>query len=181
MAKKIDIVHRLRAITEMNWDADEVTVPVCAEAANEIEVLRRWKAEAMAVLNDWDAVFGMVPQPASALGGSKPMLVAAEIERLWENEDVLHAEIAALLQQLHHLSDAGNSRGKDPVMDEIIEDGFGSRWRKCLRHDCSLHVVRPGKVQCEGDYDGIGCPFDQAELASALKRAIELLGDARRD
>ena len=36
-------------------------------------------------------------------------------------------------------------------MDEVVEDGFGSRWQKCLLSDCSLQVVRPGKVQCDDE------------------------------
>ena len=66
-------------------------------------------------------------------------------------------------------------------MCEIIEDGLGDSWNKCLRRDCSLHVVRPGRVQCEGDYDGIGCPYDQGELITALGRATELLRKANHE
>lgn len=34
-------------------------------------------------------------------------------------------------------------------MGDDIEDGFGGAWSKCLLGDeCSLQVVRPGKVQC---------------------------------
>lgn len=29
-----------------------------------------------------------------------------------------------------------------------IEDGFGNVWRKCHHPFCGLHVVRPGKTQC---------------------------------
>ena len=65
-------------------------------------------------------------------------------------------------------------------MAEVITDGFGSEWEKCLRRDCDLQVVRPGKVQCNGEYDDIGCPHDQAELLTALQCAIELLEEARR-
>ena len=31
-----------------------------------------------------------------------------------------------------------------------VEDGFGSVWVKCSS-DCGLHVVRPGKAQCDCD------------------------------
>jgi hypothetical protein len=30
-----------------------------------------------------------------------------------------------------------------------LDDGFGNMWLKCDRGDCGLHIVRPGKVQCE--------------------------------
>ena len=34
--------------------------------------------------------------------------------------------------------------------NELVEDGFGSTW---VKHgpDCDLHVVRPGKAQCNCD------------------------------
>lgn len=35
-----DIVTRLRDVIELNWEAEEVTDPLCAEAADEIERLR---------------------------------------------------------------------------------------------------------------------------------------------
>jgi hypothetical protein len=36
------------------------------------------------------------------------------------------------------------------VADDIIDDGFGNRWQKCLlKAECSLQIVRPGKVQCD--------------------------------
>ena len=36
-----DIVTRLRDVTVMNWEGDEVTDPLCKEAANEIRRLRK--------------------------------------------------------------------------------------------------------------------------------------------
>ena len=39
-----------------------------------------------------------------------------------------------------------------------VDDGFGNIWERCMRPDCDLDVVRPGKVQCSGDTDAIGCP-----------------------
>lgn len=30
-----------------------------------------------------------------------------------------------------------------------VEDGLGSCWEKCLFSECGLHVVRPGKAQCD--------------------------------
>jgi hypothetical protein len=36
-----DIVTRLRDVTEMSWDGDEITDPLCGQAADEIERLRR--------------------------------------------------------------------------------------------------------------------------------------------
>ena len=39
---------------------------------------------------------------------------------------------------------------RDYLNFPIIEDGFGSAWRTC-HANCSLCVVRPGKVQCDCD------------------------------
>jgi hypothetical protein len=55
--------------------------------------------------------------------------------------------------------------GSEPL---IIEDGFGASWEKCLRSDCSLEVVRPGKAQCEGNLDAIGCPKFVQDLIDGL-------------
>lgn len=41
----------------------------------------------------------------------------------------------------------------DQEPDGMVEDGFGGVWARC-KSDCTLAVVRPGKVQCscqEGD------------------------------
>jgi hypothetical protein len=50
----------------------------------------------------------------------------------------------------------------------VIEDQFGSEWSKCLRLDCTLEVVRPGKVQCDGESDRIGCPYGVQDLIDGL-------------
>ena len=34
----------------------------------------------------------------------------------------------------------------------IVDDGFGSEWVRC-KADCGIQFVRPGKVQCECDFD----------------------------
>lgn len=31
----------------------------------------------------------------------------------------------------------------------IISDGFSCEWQLCDKEDCQLHVVRPGKAQCD--------------------------------
>ena len=33
----------------------------------------------------------------------------------------------------------------------VVDDSFGNAWDKCERFDCGLHVVRPGKVQCDAE------------------------------
>lgn len=59
-------------------------------------------------------------------------------------------------------------------MDNIITDGY-SEWQKCSRTDCDLQIVRPGKVQCKGEHDELGCPptkEDAIEKARLIMREI---------
>jgi hypothetical protein len=44
------------------------------------------------------------------------------------------------------------SPGRKTAVTERVEDGYGNAWEKCLRPDCSLQIVRPGKVQCDDDW-----------------------------
>ena len=66
--------------------ACHTTVPDLVPFLDEIERLRRWKAEAIEVLNRWDAVAVMVP---ARLGERKSETAAAEIERLRAAYDAL--------------------------------------------------------------------------------------------
>ena len=59
------------------------------EMLDEIERLRRWKAEATEVIARWEDVALLVPFDSSTLGQSKADVVKNEIERL-------RAELAAL-------------------------------------------------------------------------------------
>lgn len=43
----------------------------------------------------------------------------------------------------------------DPIDTDRISDGFGTEWERC-GPGCDLHVVRPGKVQCNCTADQ--CP-----------------------
>lgn len=49
-----------------------------------------------------------------------------------------------------------------------IDDGCGCIWQPCIRPDCDLHVVRPGKAECSGESDNVGCPRDTGELIDRL-------------
>lgn len=62
------------------------------------------------------------------------------------------AELFARLApwQLTYLKKITTQGRKGQRIDLLITDEFGSWWEKCERHDCDLHVVRPGKVQCDG-------------------------------
>jgi hypothetical protein len=67
---------------------------------------------------------------------------------------------------------------EESAVAEVITDGFGSEWEKCLRRDCDLQVVRPGKVQCNGDHDEIGCPQSWGGLVDGLCAELEVLAAA---
>ena len=60
-------------------------------------------------------------------------------------------------------------------MPEVIEDGFGGRWVKCKARQCGLHVVRPGKVQCDCDYD----PTGKIEMLESTIATLTAERDAR--
>lgn len=65
-------------------------------------------------------------------------------------------------------------------MGDMVSDGY-TEWEKCSRIDCDLQVVRPGKVQCRGEYDSLGCPHTEAELISTMNKTLKnLLKKARR-
>ena len=53
-----------------------------ADAADEIERLKGWKADALRVIEGWDAVFDMVPRKSEHLGRSKSDVVSARIAEL---------------------------------------------------------------------------------------------------
>lgn len=44
----------------------------------------------------------------------------------------------------------------------VVEDSFGSTWLVCNKPYCDLQVVRPGKVQCNGQFRG-GCGHDESD------------------
>lgn len=69
----IDIVRRIR-LGDNSLTATEVIA--------EIERLRAWKADATAVIEQWETVFDMVTSHSTILGRSKAAIVADEIERL---------------------------------------------------------------------------------------------------
>ena len=53
---------------------------------SELERLRAWKAEAMVVLNEWEAAWEAAGRPG-ALGSSKAQATAEEIRRLVKDEE----------------------------------------------------------------------------------------------
>jgi hypothetical protein len=84
----MDIVEKLRSRYKVicricqHMDSDMGTVhAVMDEAAAEIERLRRWKAEAIGVLEGWNTVWEAAGRPGR-LGDSQFIAVAAEFERL---------------------------------------------------------------------------------------------------
>ena len=60
---------------------------------SEVENLRRWQAEAIEVIEQWEALVELVPEPT--LGQTKWGSVRAEIERLRTENNELIARLAA--------------------------------------------------------------------------------------
>lgn len=87
-----DIVGRLRERSE-NWEIDCKFDPSCddaqmdRDAADEIEQLRRWKAEATEILARWDAVSDTIEIGPNQLGLHKSDLVAIELNDLRAQRD----------------------------------------------------------------------------------------------
>lgn len=70
--------------------------------------------------------------------------------------------------------------GRNIVNRGTISDGY-SEWEKCARIDCDLQVVRPGKVQCRGEHDSLGCPQTETQLIGMMGKAVnKLLKKAKR-
>ena len=64
----------------------------------------------------------------------------------------------------------------EQTMPDVVEDGFGGRWVKCKARQCGLHVVRPGKVQCDCDYD----PTGKIEMLESTIATLTAERDAER-
>ena len=58
---------------------------------------------------------------------------------------------------------------RDEVHTEEAPE-WGMYLEGCHRSDCDLQVVRPGKEQCCGDYDGFGCWWTKADALVGLER-----------
>ena len=75
-----DIVTRLRNVSWLAEEGSEVT-DLAATAADEIEQLRRWKSEAIAVIDQWEAAWEAAGSPGQ-LGDTKSGAMRDEIGRL---------------------------------------------------------------------------------------------------
>jgi len=61
---------------------------------------------------------------------------------------------------------------KKKEIRKTVSDGYASV-ETCARIDCDLQVVRPGKFQCKGESDSLGCPFDESELISRITSHVD--------
>ena len=64
--------------------------------------------------------------------------------------------------------------------DRFVDDGYGLV-AMCARIDCDLEIVRPGKVQCRGEYDSLGCPQTKSELIATMQAYIDKALDNDRE
>lgn len=63
-------------------------------------------------------------------------------------------------------------RSKKTNSSREVDDGYGAVMM-CVRIDCDLQVVRPGKVQCRGEDDSLGCPHSVEELIATMKEYVD--------
>lgn len=119
-----DIVTRLRQAGTVNWG--HYSAPslsgLLADAADEIERLRRWKAEATAVIEEWEAVWESAGKP-SLLGQSKPIGLMAELGRLADEIERLRSVLVALAEQ-------------DASLDELIYPN--DEWLSAYTHAVTI-------------------------------------------
>lgn len=97
-----DIVSRLRLMAGQVPGITYHDLPpasTLADAADEIERLRRWKAEAIAVIENWEAVWEASGKPG-VLGQSKSLGLLGELGRLRDEIERLRAERDSLSMQL---------------------------------------------------------------------------------
>lgn len=87
MTDEIDPKRQLRAAGKVIAMLDKQV----AELEAEIERLRRWKDEAISVIDDWQAVWESVGRPG-ALGQSKSLAMLAELGRLGDEIERLEFE-----------------------------------------------------------------------------------------
>lgn len=74
-----DIVERLRSYPRVVRPHGDTAL--MREAADEIEQLRRWKGEALIVLEDWEKVWEAAGRPG-AWGSSKAVSTREHVERI---------------------------------------------------------------------------------------------------
>lgn len=92
---------------------------------NEIDRLRRWKAEATTSLEDWHALEGVVPAEfvADKLGKPWPNVIEANVWRLMTERDAAEADADRLAAHLTHYV----GEGKSYVLDVLHADAVAKR------------------------------------------------------
>ncbi len=84
------------------------------EGAAEIRQLRRWKAEAIEVLGQWDATYKLVPERPEYLALTKASATALELTRQAQEIERLH-QLLGRVEAEHRL--------KCVVDGEVMQDG----------------------------------------------------------
>ena len=95
-----DIVTRLHEALEVTYNG----WPLLIDAADEIERLRRWRAEAITVIGDWEAVWEAAGRPG-VLGQSKSLGLLGELGRLDDEIERLRSDVARLGAFLHPIGE----------------------------------------------------------------------------
>ena len=105
-----DIVTRLMNVTEMSWEGDEVTDPLCQEAADEIERLTKqrdeWQATAAGLSQDISNAEDEIERLRSKMEQWRNRAFSEKFERLKREDEIerLTDEINSLRLQVVALS-----------------------------------------------------------------------------
>lgn len=69
-----------------------------------------------------------------------------------------------------HYGDCRAASGRvAPMPHGSVEDGHGNAWAKC-KADCRMHIVRPGKADCDCDWRNGRNGCDRAALGEEVSR-----------
>lgn len=71
---------------------------------------------------------------------------------------------------------AENERLKRELQAYRVEDGFGGVWQRCNRPGgCGLQVVRPGKAQCNCEYDMLTESYYEQEIEALTAQLAAMM------
>jgi hypothetical protein len=112
---------------------DHVAITLAMAAADEIERLRRWKSEALKVIDEWEMTWEAAGRPGP-LGASKAVNVIGKINRL-------RAEVGAKAMQI--ASEKAHANNLQALIDALAE----AREQMLAVHDCN-----PWYCKCD-EYD----------------------------
>lgn len=156
---------------------DPLSYQLCVDAAALVEEFATLRSRLQAAEAERDAAMEEARHLARAANWEDSLPCcnsAASLARVtqlcdeqeaWCNDEYL--DVPSWVRSVRAALTGGTS--PEPTELACIEDGFGSSWAMC-GSDCSLEVVRPGKVQCQGD--GEFCLNPRPRYCDSCHRAL---------